>query len=81
MRSAFVLLLFASSLAAQVPANLPPVSTFLKANSTIQQIATDAQGYIYVCGNVNPRPRTRAAIRSSSGASIPPPQSSPTSPI
>jgi uncharacterized protein (TIGR03437 family) len=54
MRSAFVLLLFASSLAAQVPANLPPVSTFLKANSTIQQIATDAQGYIYVCGNVNP---------------------------
>lgn len=54
MRSTLVLLLFASSLAAQVPANLPPLSTFLKANSTIQQIATDAQGYIYVCGNVNP---------------------------
>ncbi len=54
MRSAFALFLLAFSLSAQVPANLPPVSTFLKANSTIQQIATDAQGYIYVCGNVNP---------------------------
>lgn len=54
MRSTPVLLLFASSLSAQVPANLPPLSTFLKANSTIQQIATDPHGYIYVCGNVNP---------------------------
>ena len=54
MRSTLTLLLFASSLPAQIPANLPPLSTFLKANSTIQQVATDPNGYIYVCGNVSP---------------------------
>ena len=49
-----LILLPAISLFAQVPANLPPLSTFLKANSTVHQIATDSQGNIYVCGNVNP---------------------------
>jgi hypothetical protein len=43
-------LLFAAYLAGQVPAGLAPFSTFLKANSSVQQIATDAQGFIYVCG-------------------------------
>jgi hypothetical protein len=38
------------NLPAQIPANLPPLSTFLKANSTIKQVATDGQGYIYVYG-------------------------------
>jgi hypothetical protein len=43
-------LLFAASLLGQVPAGLAPFSTFLKANSSIQQVATDAQGFIYVYG-------------------------------
>jgi hypothetical protein len=46
-------LLAAITLAAQIPANLPPFSTFLKANSTIAQVATDPQGYIYVFGETN----------------------------
>jgi uncharacterized protein (TIGR03437 family) len=43
-------LLFAASLLGQVPAGLASFSTFLKANSFIQQVATDAQGFIYVYG-------------------------------
>jgi len=51
-------LLAAIALPAQVPAPLPPFSTFLKANSTIRQVATDAQGYIYVYGETNVNPTT-----------------------
>jgi hypothetical protein len=51
-------LLLATSLLAQVPANLAPFSTFLKANSSIQQVATDAQGFICVFGEASPSPVT-----------------------
>ncbi len=51
-------LLFAAALSAQVPAHLPPFSTFLKANSTIKQVATDAHGFIYVFGETNTNPKT-----------------------
>jgi uncharacterized protein (TIGR03437 family) len=46
----FAPLLFAASLFGQVPAGLAPFSTFLKANSSARQVATDAQGFIYVYG-------------------------------
>ena len=46
-------LLFVSALAAQVPANLLPFSTFLKANSNIKQVATDSTGDIYVYGETD----------------------------
>jgi hypothetical protein len=45
-------LLFAASLSAQIPVGLAPFSTFLKANSSVQQVATDAQGFIYVYGEI-----------------------------
>ncbi len=51
------LVLFGACSSAQLPANLPPFSTFLKADSTVQQVATDAQGYIYVFGEVTPESR------------------------
>jgi len=43
-------ILSAASLFGQVPAGLAPFFTFLKANSSVQKIATDAQGFIYVYG-------------------------------
>jgi hypothetical protein len=43
-------LLFAAFLSGQVPTGLAPFSTFLKANSSIQQVATDARGFIYIYG-------------------------------
>ena len=46
-------LLFATALSAQIPASLPPFSTFLKANSNIKQVATDSNGYIYIYGETN----------------------------
>ncbi len=46
--------LLATILGAAIPANLPPFTTFLKANTSIQTVATDAQGYIYVFGDVAP---------------------------
>ncbi len=45
-------LLSAASLCGQVPVGLAPFSTFLKANTSVQQIATDAQGFIYVYGEM-----------------------------
>src|SRR5579863_4988874 len=39
-----------------LPAALPPFSTFIKENSTIQQIATDPQGNIYLFGVVPDSP-------------------------
>jgi len=47
-------LLLAEALAAQVPAPLVPFSTFLKARSSVQQVATDSQGFIYVFGETWP---------------------------
>jgi uncharacterized protein (TIGR03437 family) len=38
------------------PRVLSPFSTFLKANSSVQQIATDAAGYIYILGQVPQSP-------------------------
>jgi hypothetical protein len=42
--------LFSASLPGQVQAGLAPFSTFLKADSSVQQVATDAQNFIYVYG-------------------------------
>lgn len=50
LRATATPLLLAPSLLGQVPVGLAPFSTFLKTNSSVQQVATDAQGFIYVYG-------------------------------
>jgi hypothetical protein len=45
------LVFFCASSSAQVPANLAPFSTFLKTDSSVQQVATSAQGYIMCSAN------------------------------
>src|SRR5580700_580320 len=58
LRKVCLALLSSAVLSAQIPANLPPFSTFLKASSTVKQVAVDAQGYIYVYGETNASPAT-----------------------
>jgi hypothetical protein len=46
-------LALAFTLSAQVPANLSPFSIFLASGSTIEQVATDGNGYIWIYGETN----------------------------
>ncbi len=48
--AAAALLVSATFLMGQVPVGLAPFSTFLKANSSVLQVKTDAEGFIYVYG-------------------------------
>jgi uncharacterized protein (TIGR03437 family) len=49
---------FGQALYGQAAAQLPRFSTILKANSTIKQVSTDAQGNVYVLGETNVNPAT-----------------------
>jgi uncharacterized protein (TIGR03437 family) len=52
------LLACCASVLAQPSSSLPPFSTFLAANSSVKQVAVDAQGYICVFGETSPDPVT-----------------------